>query len=85
VADPEKILDDIKFWSAVIESAKRTVVCSPTDEARVREIVAANGLTEFWTVLVSKYVPDSEFYVIDSLGLDAAHNEGMQRLVRRPL
>lgn len=74
------ILDDIRFYQQVIEDARRTVICSPDLESRVKAHLDVHGLTDAWDVVVNPYLCDDHLYVVDHNALEAAARESVQRL-----
>lgn len=65
-------LTEQRFWAQVVGDARRTVVCHPDDEARVRAWVGARGLEELITVQVSPYLPAAgQVIVVDTGAVQA--------------
>lgn len=71
--------DDIRFWSQVIEDGRRTVLCSPELESRIKTMVARLGVAGVVDVQVSPFVPDDQVFVADLNALEASTNQAIQR------
>ncbi len=48
-------LEEVKFWLQIIEDAKRTIVCSPEFESRLKCGLEARGLAGLTKVVVSRH------------------------------
>jgi hypothetical protein len=66
------MLTDIRFWAQIMDDARRTVLCSPDLESRIKGIVDSYGAGGFITVLASPYVPDDKVYIVNEAGIRAA-------------
>jgi hypothetical protein len=62
---------DVRFWSLVMGDLRRTILCSPDMESRMKGIVDSYGVDGFITVLASPYVPDDKVYVIDNTAVES--------------
>lgn len=72
------ILDNVKFWAQAIEESKRTLVCSPENESRVKSYVDARGLSGLYEVLVTPNVPDDLIVVMDQNAIEASTRQRTQ-------
>lgn len=72
------MLDEVRFWAQVTGDAKRTVVCSPDMESRVKGWVDARGVGAVLTVKASPVCPDGRVLVIDEQAVAAAWREELQ-------
>jgi hypothetical protein len=79
VNDP---LTEVHFWAQVIGDAKRTVICSPDLESRVKGWVEARGMGGIITVQAGPFVPDNRLYIIDTPALDASLQQSIQEGIR---
>lgn len=64
------VLTEERFWAQVPTDSKRTVVCSPGLEPRVKGWVEARGVGGIITVVANRYVPDGGVYVVDERALE---------------
>lgn len=74
--------DDVRFWAQVIEDSRRTIICSPELESRVKCHLDALGVAGLHDVVVSELVPGDAIYVADMGAIEASVNETMQRTWR---
>lgn len=74
--------DDIRFWQQVAEDARRTIICSPELESRVKTRLAALGLSDLHDVRVSRFVPEDHLYVADLNAIEASNNQALARAMR---
>ncbi len=72
------ILDDVLFWSQVVQDSRRTLLVPPDLESRAIETVKARGLAHVVTVRVSCVLPDGVAYLVDEQGLEADMAQAMQ-------
>ncbi len=72
-------LTEIRFWAQVLGDSRRTVVCSPENESRIKTWVEAANRAHLISVLANRIVPDDQVYVIDEGALEASHRQVMQR------
>jgi hypothetical protein len=72
-------LDEVRVWSLVGDLTKRTVVCSPDNESRVKTWLAARGMDGTISVVVNRFVRDDQLIVMDTDGLRANLNQSMIR------
>lgn len=76
-------LTEARFWAQVTTDAERTIVCSPANADRVRELLTKAGLDRMHKVLVNRFLPsDGEIYVIDHHSFEAARRELFARPFR---
>lgn len=78
------ILTEVRFWAMVGEIQRRTLVCSPELESRVKGWIDARGLGGTFTVKVSTVVPDDRILVIDEAAGQAYLNQTIQSWARNP-
>ena len=76
------ILTEVKFWLMVGEIQRRTLICSPENESRIKGYIDARGLGGTFTVKVSPIVPDTAVYVIDEDAVQATLNEYLAKPIR---
>src|SRR5690348_17024114 len=69
--DQMSVWDEVRFWAQVIGDARRTIVCSPELESRLKMSIAARGLDGIYTVEVSRFVPDNRVIIIDQQAIDS--------------
>lgn len=74
--------EDIRFWSQVVEDSRRTVLCSPEWESRIKTWLAVEGLDRAVDVQVSPAVPDDQVFVVDLNALEASTNQALIRSAR---
>lgn len=72
------VLDGLRFWAQVTDDARRTVVCSPDMESRVKGWVETRGLGGVFTVKASPVCPDDRVLLLDEEAIDAAFRESVQ-------
>lgn len=75
-------LTEVMFWSQVIGDSKRTVLCPPDLESRVKGWVEARGMGGIITVHAAWFVPDNRLYVIDTPSMEAYVEESFQQSMR---
>lgn len=80
MADP---WDDLRFWSQIIEDSRRTIMCSPDLESRVKCHLDALGVGGLHEVIASPMVPDGQIYVMDQQAIEASTAEMIQHTRRR--
>lgn len=59
-----EMLTEVKFWSMVAEEGRRTIICSPEMESRVKGYLTARGVYGYHQVVVSPFCPDTVMYVM---------------------
>lgn len=52
------MLDEIRFWMQVTGDAKRTIICSPENESRIKGWIDARDMGGILTVYVNRFCPD---------------------------
>lgn len=72
MSDP---LTEVRFWSLVGEISRRTIICSPELESRVKGYIDARGVGGLLTVQTSRHVPEDKIFVIDEGAVEAMTNE----------
>jgi hypothetical protein len=69
------ILTDVQFWAIVGEIGKRTIICPPDLESRVKGYyIDARGLGGLLKVQASPACPDGKIFVIDEEAAKAELN-----------
>jgi hypothetical protein len=63
VSDSE-ILTEIKFWQIVIADARKTVLCPPDLESRLKGYVDARLLGGIIRVVASPYCPEDQVLIL---------------------
>jgi hypothetical protein len=58
------MLTEIRFYQQVILAARKTIVCSPEMESRVKTTVDMFGLRGVIAVVVLPSVPDDRIFVL---------------------
>lgn len=66
---------DMRFWVQVLRDSRRTVMCSPDLESRVKTRLSTFGLDGMFTVKVNRYLPDDMMLVIDEQAIQAEQNK----------
>lgn len=66
---------DEAFWEIARGIAKRTVVCHPDAEERLRRTIEARGLRDLITVAVNQYCPPDRAFIFDTDTMEASLNE----------
>lgn len=72
------MLTEVRFWAQVIGDAKRTVVCNPDLESRIKGWVDARGMGGIIKVEPSPHAPMDRVFVIDEQAIAAAKNRPFQ-------
>jgi hypothetical protein len=75
-------LTEVRFWAQVMGDAKRTVICNPDLESRVKGWIDARGMGGLITVQATPVCPIDRTYIVDDAALQAAYNEVMQRPIK---
>lgn len=65
------VLDEVRFWSQVVGDAKRTIVCPPDLESRVKGYIDARGMSGILTVVANPYCPPETIMIIDEQAIAA--------------
>lgn len=76
----EPTLEVIQSWLEVIHRARRTVLCLPEDEARIREAIQQTEYPGLFEVEVSSLVPRGQILVVNKRALEADLRESLQPL-----
>lgn len=80
------VLTEVQFWAQVMTDAKRTVLCSPDLESRLKGYVDARGMGGLITVVASPGCPDGQLFVVDEQAMRASRNEQLAKPIRlRPI
>jgi hypothetical protein len=76
-------LTEVRFWAQITGDARRTIICSPDNESRIKTWVDARGMAGILTVHPTPFVDDCTIYVLDEQATEAAHQRDLQREFRR--
>lgn len=75
--------DDVRFWLQIIGDARRTIVCSPELESRIKTQVEARNLAGIITVQATRNWPhESSVLVIDEGAITANANQLLTAMSR---
>jgi hypothetical protein len=69
MSDP---LTEVRFWAQIIGDARRTIMCSPDNESRIKCWIDARGMSGVLTVEATPFVADDTIYVLDVQAANAA-------------
>lgn len=72
-------LTEARFWLQVIGDAKRTVVCPPGLESRIKVWVTARGMDRMLKVVANPACPPNQVLLIDEQAIAADFAESVQR------
>lgn len=72
------VLTEVRFWSQVIGDAKRTIVCPPDLESRIKGWIDARGMDWMLKVVVNSACPASQILLIDEQAIAADFAESIQ-------
>lgn len=75
-------LTEVRFWAQVIGDAKRTIMCNPDAESRIKGWIDARGMAGLLTVKPSPYVPENRIFILDEQGMQANLNERLARPIK---
>lgn len=73
------VLDEVRFWAQVMGDAKRTVICPPDLESRIKGWVDSRGMDGIITVRAERYCPENKVIVMDDPAIEATMREWAQR------
>jgi hypothetical protein len=77
-------LDELKFWHQIMGDARRTIVCAPDLESRIKCGLETRGLAGLVTVQVSRNLPDErQVFIVDEQAIAAATNQAIARMGRQ--
>jgi hypothetical protein len=65
-----------------IEDSRRTVLCSPEWESRLKTMIDAHGAGGVWTVQVSRLIGDDQIVILDPNAIEAGRRQSLQRALR---
>jgi hypothetical protein len=65
-------LTEVRFWAQVLTDSKRTVVCNPDLESRIKGWVEARLMGGLITVVPNPFCPADQVFVIDKHALAAS-------------
>ncbi|MFE0039458.1 hypothetical protein [Streptomyces sp. NPDC059015] len=80
--DGRRILDNIRFYSQILQDAERTIYCPPDQAAAVSSAIEGEGLGHVYTVTGSCAVPDGRIILVDEQALEAATRQAAQKPIR---
>lgn len=72
------MLTEVRFWAQVTGDAKRTVVCPPDMESRIKGWIDARGMGGLIAVHALRACPENRIFLIDEGALQAHLNAGLQ-------
>ena len=72
-------LTEVRFWAQVMGDAKRTVICNPEYESRVKGWIEARGMGGLITVQATPVCPIDRTYIVDEQAIQAAFDEVVSR------
>lgn len=61
------VLTETLFWSRVIADSRKTVLCNPEHESRIKAWVEARGMAGIIRVQASVSVPLDRMYIVKDL------------------
>lgn len=73
------MLTEVRFWAQVTGDAKRTVVCPPDLESRIKGWIDARDMSGLIEVRALRACPENRIFLIDEGALQASSNAGVQR------
>lgn len=76
------ILDDVRFWAAVIEEQRRILICQPAMLDAVNRKLADLGIDGLHEVQASPLMPDDQIWVIDPNVVEASTRQASQRALK---
>jgi hypothetical protein len=65
-------LTEILFWQQIFDDQKRTIICTPDLESRVKGCIDARGLFGIFEVLASPNMPEDQIMIVDKQAIKAA-------------
>lgn len=68
-------LDDVRFWLQMVNDSKRTILCPPDLESRVKGMVDAYGLSGTITVHAHPHIPENQMFIMDEQAIQAELNK----------
>lgn len=72
------ILDDLRFWSQAIEDNRRTIICNPEWESRIKTMVAAQGMDDTFKVQPDRHCPVDQIFLVDENAAEAYRRQSLQ-------
>lgn len=64
-------LTEVRFWAQVIGDAKRTIVCNPDLESRIKTWIDVRSMSGILKVEPNPYCPMDRVFVIDEQAINA--------------
>lgn len=74
--------DDLRFLEIVRQEARRTILCEPGQEHRIRALVDQQGAADVITVKASPACRPGTVLIVDEEAIEAAGREAAQGLLR---
>jgi hypothetical protein len=74
------VLTEIKFWAQIIGDAKRTVVCTPDLESRIKGWVDARGMDGVIKVRATPVCPEGQILIMDEQAMEADLRQSLARM-----
>ena len=68
-----EMLTEVRFWAQVIGDAKRTIICDPDLESRIKAWIDARGMGGILAVSPSPYVPRNTILILSDANSPLAH------------
>lgn len=62
MSDP---LEELRSWYQALADPERTIICRPEHEEMVRSAVESYDVGGLWEVVVSPYIPEGQFIIMD--------------------
>ncbi|MGH3381868.1 MAG: hypothetical protein ACRDP6_44785 [Actinoallomurus sp.] len=72
-------LTEVRFWAMVIADRERTIVCSPENESRIKCWIDARNCGGIFKVIVERYMPDDQIFVMDHNAIEASTRQALAR------
>jgi hypothetical protein len=76
MSDP---LTEVRFWMQMMRDSERTIICSPENESRIKSWIDARNCGGILKVLVERYVPDDQIFVMDHHAIEASQRQWFAR------
>lgn len=61
------VLTEVQFWSMVLADSRKTVLCNPEYESRIKTWIEARGMAGIIRVQASVTVPLDRLYIVKDL------------------
>lgn len=73
------MLTEVRFWAQVIGDSKRTVICTPDLESRVKGWVDARDMGALIKVIANPACPPNQIFVIDEQAIEANFQQSITK------